>query len=126
MSWSALAAALSDVRKGRVSRPCYDKMHRCPGWAGGGNHYAKVDRCDNGSLPWTCFEGRWWRWRCNRCQRCGLLVWPYMIRYVDPTNWRSEITMTGWRIRQWFEWRQIRRERRRWRRNAKRAEARDD
>ena len=32
----------------RISRPCYDKPYRCPGWAGGGMRYAKVDRCSNG------------------------------------------------------------------------------
>lgn len=100
----------------RISRPCYDKMHRCPGWAGGGNHYAKAVRCDGGYL--NCYRdprGRWWQWKTNRCPKCGLLVLPYMIRYVDPTNWRSEIQMAGWRIRQWFEIRQHRRERHRWR-----------
>jgi hypothetical protein len=75
----------------RLSRPCYDKMHRCPGWAGGGMRYAKVDRCADGRLHDPkrehIYEGRWWRWRFNRCDTCDVLVLPYVIRYVDPRWW---------------------------------------
>lgn len=74
----------------RVSRPCYDKMHRCPGWAGGGVRYARVDRCDSGRLPWTAYEGRLWRFRLNRCTTCRVLVLPYVVRYLDP-GWYSSL-----------------------------------
>jgi len=72
----------------RLSRPCYDKMHRCPGWAGGGLRSAKVDHCDDGRLvggrEGTLYEGMFWRLRFNRCDTCDVLVLPYVVRYVDP------------------------------------------
>jgi hypothetical protein len=82
-------------------------MHRCPGWAGGGMRYAKVDRCDNGRLRDPkrehIYEGRSWRWRFNRCDTCDVLVLPYMIRYVDP-RWlayaaRSSVRELRYRIK---------------------------
>lgn len=82
-----------------VSRPCYDKPRRCPGWAGGGWRYAKEGRrvCPGAYLEW---EGRrLWRWRWQRCGDCGIRVLPLAVRYVDPTWW-------GWRIRwRWSDWR---------------------
>jgi hypothetical protein len=85
----------------RVSRCCYDKMHRCPGWAGPGLRYPKVDRCVDGRLRRDgvmddIYTGFWWRWRFNRCDTCDLVVLPYGVRYVDPTWWR-------YRIRAWFQ-----------------------
>lgn len=71
----------------RISRPCYDKFHRCPGWAGGGERYAKVQRCEGGHLPDSCYEGRLWKWRINRCETCGVYVLPYLVRWVDWRNW---------------------------------------
>lgn len=79
----------------RLSRPCYDKMHRCPGWAGGGSHGARISRCDDGRLiggpSGELYEGRWWKFRMNRCNTCGLLVLPYVIRYLDWRHWKYEI-----------------------------------
>lgn len=72
----------------RISRPCYDKIRRCPGWAGGGMRFAKVDRCDNGMLDSALYGRRCWRWRLNRCPACGVLVLPYAIRWIDPSWWR--------------------------------------
>jgi len=81
----------------RLSRPCYDKMHRCPGWAGGGNRHARVQRCDNGrlrgSIDGSLYERRLWRWRFNRCTVCDVLVLPCAVRYVDPSNWWLEIRL---------------------------------
>lgn len=77
----------------RISRPCYDKMHRCPGWAGGGMRFARVERCDDGRLvggrDGSLFEGRFWRFRFNRCDTCGVVVLPYAIRWVDPSRVRD-------------------------------------
>lgn len=88
----------------RISRPCYDKMHRCPGWAGGGWFYAKVDRCTySGSLGYEIYDGRLWRWRFNRCKQCGLLVWPYMVRWLEWRSWTWWArTAIGWRVRDWW------------------------
>ena len=82
----------------RISRPCYDKMHRCPGWAGGGMRYAKADRCPNGGsiTYYTTAYGsdqvkRLWKWRVSRCPECGVFVLPYVIRYADWRWWRWDI-----------------------------------
>lgn len=61
----------------RLSRPCYDKMHRCPGWAGGGWRYAKRYRCRDGYVGYGhLYEGFGWRLRFNRCDTCNVLVLP--------------------------------------------------
>ena len=86
----------------RLSRPCYDKMHRCPGWAGGGNRYARVQRCTDGRLVGahddTLYTKCLWWLRFNRCTACDVLVLPYAVRFLDPTNWRSEIRMQLMRL----------------------------
>lgn len=68
-----------------VSRPCYDKPHRCPGWAGGGMRYAEVDLCAHGGSLDGMYDKRAYRRRTNRCPECGVLVLPIMVRYLD---WR--------------------------------------
>lgn len=79
----------------RVSRPCYDKRRRCPGWAGGGMRYARRERCEDGYL-----EIDWgarlpsWRWRFHRCPVCGVLVLPQVVEYLDLRFW-------GWKVRSW-------------------------
>jgi hypothetical protein len=79
----------------RISRPCYDKMHRCPGWAGGGMLSAKVVRCDGGYIyrreRGDIYVGRWWRFRINRCPTCGVYVLPFAVRWLDPRWWRYKI-----------------------------------
>ena len=95
----AITRALTDDKRRtmRISRPCYDKMHRCPGWAGGGTRYAKAPSCNGGSLT-GAFEKKLWRWRLNRCRECKVLVLPYMIRWLD-WHWY------GWlrpRMRNWL------------------------
>lgn len=82
----------------RISRPCYDKLHRCPGWAGGGMKHAKVQRCEGGSLAGfggvyykadgTLRGKRWRLWRLNRCPRCRVVILPYMVRWLEPSWWR--------------------------------------
>lgn len=86
----------------RISRPCYDKMHRCPGWAGGGMRYAKRDRCDGGSLARVIdYDGRWWRWRTHVCPTCEVLVLPYVVRYVD---WRWYWSSVRSRVGLWWRY----------------------
>lgn len=65
------------------SRPCYDKPHRCPGWAGGGWLRALVSRCDSGSLAPYSFRRRYWFGA--RCSTCHLYVLPIVTRWLDPT-----------------------------------------
>lgn len=85
---------LSPRRWPRVSRPCYDKLRRCPGWAGGGTRSARVRRCDNGFLRTYDEDGMlpFWRLRFYRCPKCGVLVLPYMTRWLDYRYW-------GWKRR---------------------------
>lgn len=69
----------------RLSRSCYDKWHRCPGWAGGGWHYPKgPDRCEGGYLQ-IDWEARFVRWRFWKCNKCDVVIWPWHTRWLDPT-----------------------------------------
>lgn len=66
----------------RISRPCYDKFHRCPAWVGGGM-YGGVQRCDGGRLV-NPYDGRLWWARLHRCTRCDVIVLPHFVRWFDP------------------------------------------
>jgi hypothetical protein len=84
-----------------ISRPCYDKPHRCPGWAGGGWLRALVSRCESGSLGRIDYRRRFWRGA--RCPECNLYVLPIATQKVDPT-------FIWWRIRhpRWPYWASVR------------------
>lgn len=90
------------LRRWNISRPCYDKYHRCPGWAGGGMKFAKTKFCRNGgSLTRVInYDDPWWRWKTHRCPECSVLILPYMIRYTSPREWWWEIRLI--RSRGWF------------------------
>lgn len=78
--------------KRRLSRPCYDKYHRCPGWAGGGLKYPRVERCHRGYIAREAVQADTWSpWRLYGCTSCNVLVLPFYVRWVDPTWWVSEI-----------------------------------
>lgn len=88
----------------RLSRPCYDKFRRCPGWAGGGNRHARTVRCDGGMLDVSTPAGtviRAVRWRFLRCHRCGTVVAPSVIRHIDPTNLPYTLRRWGRRFLMW-------------------------
>lgn len=71
----------------RLSRPCYDKFHRCPGWAGGGDTYARVRRCKDGRIQ-VDYDDRWWAWKFWPCDTCNVLVLPYHSRKLSvPWLW---------------------------------------
>lgn len=82
----------------RLSRPCYDKPWRCPGWAGGGMNYAEINRCPDGGLLPDIGVGpsRWWTWRMARCPECGVLVLPYLARWLD-WRWLTYRIRRRWR-----------------------------
>jgi hypothetical protein len=85
----------------RISRACYDKPRRCPGWAGGGLHYAKVDRCDDGYLRGWDEPGRA-RWP-TRCPKCKVWVLPYATRWMDPSWWVLWVVPDRYRaVRDWL------------------------
>jgi hypothetical protein len=107
LSSSQVLGALTGSPEGkparfRVSRGCYDKYKRCPGWAGGGRRYATVRRCNDGFLPYYTADGihvrRLWRWRVNRCPECRLWVLPYASKWADPSWLRWAVT---WRLEDW-------------------------
>jgi hypothetical protein len=84
----------------RISRGCYDKFHRCPGWAGGGFRSAKVDRCSAGRIQIRYDATLWWlrTWRCNECD---VVVLPHATRWLDPTwlGW-----WIRWKLRDAWDW----------------------
>jgi hypothetical protein len=77
----------------RLSRPNYDKPHRCPGWSGGGWTGATGDRCEGGSIrtalandqPQRAGYPGEHRWRFGHCTTCDIVTWPVVIRWLDPT-----------------------------------------
>lgn len=86
----------------RLSRPCYDKPHRCPGWAGGGWKRPKERRCRDGSVhtrPRMVRDAEYGdyevsdpgtnRWRFGRCNKCDVVTVPFVWRYLDPRYWDS-------------------------------------
>jgi hypothetical protein len=83
-----------------VSRPCYDKFHRCPGWNGGGNRYAKVQLCQKGYLSGH-YEKAHWKWRFAQCPECRVYVWPWVTRYVDPTWQITKVQLLPGKISDW-------------------------
>lgn len=102
----------------RMSRMCYDKSHRCPGWAGGGMKCAKVSRCDNGRIrtrvPYVGVPGEFEvphakPWRFGYCNACDVVTWPSVTRWLDWHWWSSYVrhdiprkvryTIDSWRYR---------------------------
>ena len=83
------ACSIANRGRWKYSRPCYDKYHRCPGWAGGGWKYGKHKLChgDGSGRVNVDYEDRWWRWKTHRCRQCDVVVLPYMIRYTSPRQW---------------------------------------
>lgn len=94
----------------RISRPCYDKPRRCPGWAGGGWRYAKTRRCLDGHVQWP-HGVRWWF---GRCDTCGVIVLPYAVSITSPRMWAWSIRYRAGHLADW--WRYDRHRPRRWRR----------
>lgn len=88
----------------RISRPCYDKMHRCPGWAGGGTRYARQQICFGGHLGDGIYYRKTWWLRLNRCKDCRLLVLPFAVRYVDWRFWQDSIVVRWWNVRRWYRY----------------------
>ena len=70
----------------RISRPCYDKYHRCPGWVGGGFVSARVIHCNNGRIQIN-YDDPWWTWKFQRCDTCDVVVFPFHANVLDPTYW---------------------------------------
>lgn len=73
----------------RIRRHCYDKPHRCPGWSGGGRKLAPERQtiCPSGSFAPYMYEQRLWKWRFHRCDKCGTVALPVVVKYFDPFWW---------------------------------------
>lgn len=91
----------------RISRLCYDKPHRCPGWAGGGMHYAEVDRCgwhgrvdvypldsDGYGHPAAGWRAFWF----GACDSCGVRTLPWFTRKFSIPWWIGRFK-SWWRYR---------------------------
>lgn len=91
----------------RLSRTCYDKAHRCPGWAGGGWRFAKVRRCEGGYTDVWDYDGLIRQWRFASCNKCDVVTWPLVTRWLDPTwLWWYATHRLLWKFRDWRdEWR---------------------
>lgn len=75
----------------RLSRGCYDKFHRCPGWVGGGPRYPRGgSRCPAGHIQ-VDYEAALWRFRFWPCDSCDVLVWPYATRWLSVPYWWQAI-----------------------------------
>lgn len=89
----------------RISRPCYDKYWRCPGWAGpgwGNPRHGEDEECPSGSLSGVIdWDSPWWRWKIHRCPVCGMYVLPYWTHLLDPSYYPGHY---GWRIRMWWRY----------------------
>ncbi|MET0994076.1 MAG: hypothetical protein ABWY20_08325 [Mycobacterium sp.] len=83
-----------------IRRACYDKPHRCPGWAGGGFRYPKEGKsiCDNGYIPYS--ESRLDGWAVKKCGECGTIRLPIYTKWLDPAWLKFWIGMklTSWKI----------------------------
>ena len=95
----------------RVSRPCYNKWRRCPGWAGPGWKTRKVPYCDNGFFPLEQV-GDWWKWKPWTCQVCRTWVLPVNVEKLDPSfwKWRLSVILRNW----WWDRVGLKRATKRW------------
>lgn len=119
-----------------LRRHCYDKPHRCPGWAGGGRKFPRHEptrwwhkrtRCEGGHLD-IDYEDRWYKFRWHRCNNCDVRAIPIIIKNFDPMwilKWEIPYRMRGWEddiVARWEWWYdhitqpRMERQRRRWNR----------
>jgi hypothetical protein len=83
----------------RLSRPDYDKEHRCPGGiSGGGWKFSKVEHCVGGYVTVRVMDEGYpghpgkYRWHFGHCNRCDTVTWPVALCHlVDPTWWRFAV-----------------------------------
>jgi hypothetical protein len=87
----------------RLSRPCYDKYHRCPGWAGGGWKWPKGEsRCNGGHLKVDWEKPYRWHWKFHRCDTCNVLAFPYMAHWLSPGWYKFKVEMKVEDLKFWW------------------------
>ncbi len=98
----------------KLSRPCYDKPHRCPGWAGGGWTYPPTARCVGGYITYgmsreefaALGELRWRRYprpfALGQCTQCDVIVLPSWTRKLSLLWWRRVLWC---KFTNWLWWR---------------------
>lgn len=79
-----------------ISRPNYDKPHRCPAWSGPAFKDTDVYTCEGGSIRIPGLTGSEaypgeTTTRFGRCTTCPIITLPYATRWVDPSwlTWRA-------------------------------------
>ncbi len=120
----------------KLSRPCYDKPRRCPGWAGGGWKFAKVRHCRDGGITFGMTRDKLnalsraydtdpaaareldrypRRLALGRCADCDVVVLPFWMRKLSPLwlrreLWRGFANWSWWRRADLTDWRTSRQE----------------
>jgi hypothetical protein len=64
--------------------------------------YAKVQRCENGTIKDR--RGEWISssWRFGFCDKCDVVTWPFALRWLDPGEWRWQFRRTLGDLRYWY------------------------
>lgn len=92
----------------RFRRQCYDKPHRCSGWAGGGFRYPRkgsFNSCPNGYMPYP--DTIWKKLSFATCdQKCGTIGLPWASRWLDYSWWRWVVLRDL--IWEYEDWRKLR------------------
>lgn len=75
-----------------VMRANYDKLHRCPGWSGGGWDGIDVPVCAGKTSAAGIYERRLWAVRPYTHEECGTLILPSALRWFEPQTYRWQWT----------------------------------
>ncbi|RBO85154.1 hypothetical protein DFR74_1152 [Nocardia puris] len=95
----------------KISRPCYDKWWRCPGWNGGGPHFARRVLCTEKGTGFITFGMDKATYHAlpvgtrypplfalGRCDGCDVIVLPRWVRRLSVPQWWNQ-------LRSWWQYR---------------------
>lgn len=83
----------------KLVRKDYNKSNRCPGWSGSGIRQYPWEAKQNNAM--NCPSGKsghyddmsriddWSNWNFHKCDDCGTVTLPYVLRVIDPEYWYS-------------------------------------
>lgn len=81
----------------KIMRSNYDKVRRCPGWSGPA-WKASEEICPGGMLiDWYEYPYKVAQWRFMKCERCGTIVLPNVLKWLDYTWWQWMIERRKWK-----------------------------